>query len=229
MDIDDDVTELNGGHRDSRLKERRRRGVPSTCEQFVAQSTLHGLHYVFEKRPATQRYIWLILQACMIALFSWQTLTLALDYLEYNVTSTIEFVTEKESNFPAVTLCNFNKYRKSIINDSDFHTVLLQENPLYLPDKKPVNWTKYANVDNLDMEKLIRNAGHQMEYNHTTKNGMLYRCTWRGDLCNHTHFTPILTDMGLCYTFNAGMYITVKRKYGIVARSSNKTDTLPLI
>ena len=206
MDVDD-VIELNGGCRSSSLKERRRRGVYNTCEQFVAQSTLHGLHYIFEKRPAPQRCIWLILQATMFALFLWQTLTLTLDYLEYNVTSTTEFVTEQESKFPAVTLCNFNQYRNSVIYGTDFHKVLLMENPLY-SSKEVVNWTKYAHVNDLDMEKFIHKAGHQIEYNKTTKKGMLYRCTWRGDVLNHTAFIPILTDMGLCYTFNAGIHIS---------------------
>ena len=209
MDVDD-VIELNGGCRSSSLKERRRRGVHNTCEQFVAQSTLHGLHYIFEKRPAPQRCIWLILQTTMFALFFWQTLTLTLDYLEYNVTSTTEFVTEQESKFPAVTLCNFNKYRKSVINRTDFHEVLLIKNPLY-PSKVVVNWTKYANVNDLNMKEFIHKAGHQMEYNQTTKKGMLYRCTWRGDVLNHTAFTPVLTDMGLCYTFNSGKNMTIRK------------------
>ncbi len=211
MDIDD-LKEFNGGYKNSHMSSERcpqyqsQRDVRrNTWNQFIEQSTLHGLHYIFEKRPAIQRFIWLVLQGLMCALFLWQTLTLVLDYLEYNVTSTIEFVTEQETNFPAVTLCNFNKYRISAINNTEFYKVLLKENPLYNSDNKPkINWTKYANVNNLDMEEFIRNVGHRLEYTKSTKGGMLYRCTWRGHLCNHTHFTTTLTDMGLCYTFNAG-------------------------
>ena len=199
----DDIRELNGGYKNSHLNEKKK----SIWDNFIEQSTLHGLHYLFEKRPAPQRFVWLILQGLMCALFLWQTLTLALDYLEYNVTSTIEFVTERESNFPAVTLCNFNQYRNSVLSNDypDFLKVLLQQNPLYKENKKPINWTKYANVNNLNMKELIRTAAHQMQYNKKTEAGMLYRCTWLGDKCNYTDFTTTFTDMGLCYTFNAGM------------------------
>ncbi|CAB4018713.1 acid-sensing ion channel 1-like [Paramuricea clavata] len=199
----DDVRELNGGYKNSHLNEKKK----SIWDKFIEQSTLHGLHYLFEKRPAPQRIIWLILQGLMCALFLWQTLTLALDYLEYNVTSTIEFVTERESNFPAVTLCNFNQYRNSVLSNDypDFLHVLQQQNPLYEKDKKPINWTKYANTNNLNMKELVRTAAHQMQYDNKTEGGMLYRCTWLGDECKYSDFTTTLTDMGLCYTFNAGM------------------------
>ena len=205
MDVDD-VKELNCGYTNIHKKAERKRGASYIWNEFIQQSTLHGLHYLFEKRPAIQRFFWLILQGLMSVLFLWQTLTLALDYLEYNVTSTIEFVTEKESNFPAVTLCNFNMYRNSVLYNTypDFHKVLLEQFPLYKEGAKPVNWTKYDAVNNLNMENLIREAGHQMQYDNVTKKGMLYHCTWRGDPCEYTDFKEALTDMGLCYTFNAG-------------------------
>lgn len=205
-----DVKELNGVHNDFQMNTKRKRDGRYIWNKFVEQSTLHGLHYVFEKRPILQRFIWFLLQGLMIALFLWQTLTLALDYLQYNVTSTIELVTEHESDFPAVTLCNFNMYRVSAINNSEFrefYEVLVKQHPLYKNASvtKKVDWTKYGKVNNLDMEDVIRRGGHQMVYDKATEKGMLYRCEWRGDLCNHTHFTPVLTDMGLCYSFNAGL------------------------
>lgn len=202
----DDVKEFNGGYKNPHYKETEKKYSRNIWDQFVGQSTLHGLHYLFEKRPLPQRLVWLILHAFMCSLFLWQTLTLALDYLDYNVSSTIEFVTERESSFPAVTLCNFNMYRKSEINNTEFYEVLKKKNPLN-PDGKntAIDWSKHLNVSALNVEELIRKAGHQMEYRDPLK-GMLYRCTWKGTSCSHINFTEILTDMGLCYMFNSGMY-----------------------
>ena len=209
----DDAKELNGGCNNTPLRQKRNRrnkGIRNIWDQFTQQSTLHGLHYVFEKRPTPQRFIWLLLQSVMLSLFFWQTSALALHYLSYSVTSTIQFVTEKESNFPAVTLCNFNKYRKSVIQKENFYKVLTAQNPLYEKDRKPINWTEYADVNSIDLKEFMHRVGHEMKYTNTTELGevgMLYRCEWRGDVCNHTVFEPILTDMGLCYTFNSGKHL----------------------
>ena len=205
MDFED-VKEPNGRYNNTPLKQKINRSIRKIWDDFTQQSTLHGLHYVFEKRPAPQRFIWLILQSIMLALFFWQTSTLALHYLTYSVTSTIQFVTENESNFPAVTLCNFNKYRMSMIKNESFYNLLKAQNPLYEKDRKPINWTEHADVNNnIKLDEFMLRVGHQMKYDNKTKGGMLYRCEWRGEVCSDTDFMPILTDMGLCYTFNSGM------------------------
>ncbi|XP_078381097.1 acid-sensing ion channel 1-like isoform X2 [Oculina patagonica] len=33
---------------------------------------------------------------------------------------------------------------------------------------------------------------------------MILDCFWKGDECSHQNFTPVLTSMGLCHTFNSG-------------------------
>lgn len=203
---EDEVKEFNGVYKNSHLKEKRNKRVRNIWDQFIAQSTLHGLHYVFERRPVPQRFVWLVLQGFTFGLFMWQTLTLVLEYSDFNVSSTIELVTERESKFPAVTLCNLNKYRKSAINKSDFYDALIEKNPLYKKDLKSVNWTKYDSLNDLNMKEFIHKAGHQMKYNNVTQGGMLYRCTWKGKECSYKNFTRKLTDMGLCYTFNSGTY-----------------------
>ena len=208
----DNLKALNGdgGHNNTPLKEKRNRGIRNIWDEFTQHSTLHGLHYVFEKRPAPQRLFWLILQSIMLALFFWQTSTLALYYLTYSVTSTIHFVTEHESNFPAVTLCNFNKYRMSMIQNESFYDLLKAQNPLHEKNRKPINWTEHADVNNnITLDDFMLRVGHQMKYDNETESGMLYRCEWRGQVCNYTDFMPILTDMGLCYTFNSGMCLLI--------------------
>ncbi|XP_028407183.1 acid-sensing ion channel 4-A-like isoform X2 [Dendronephthya gigantea] len=225
----DDVKEFNGGYQKPHYKDKRQRYSRNIWDQFVAQSTLHGLHYVFEKRPVPQRLFWLILNALMFSLFLWQTLNLALAFLDYNVSSTIEFVTERESSFPAVTLCNFNMYRKSEINNTEFYEVLKEKNPLY-PKNITIDWKKYANVNTIDVEDLILKAGHQMSYNETTGKGMLYGCKWKGKKCGEMNFTRILTDMGLCYMFNSGKDTPIRKvnapgkQFGLHLRMSVEQD-----
>lgn len=200
----DELKELNEDHPKLSVKEKRKHIARHLWEDFLGNSTLHGLHYIFEKRPGLQRFIWLILQACMLSLLIWQTSTIALKYLEFDVTSSIELVTEEKVKFPAITFCNFNKYRKSFINDTDFFKVIEKKNPLYENENNSVDWTKYPKINDLNMTAFIYNVSHQMDYDNKTKKGMLYYCTWKGEKCDKTYFKRTLTDMGLCHTFTPG-------------------------
>ncbi|XP_046846673.1 acid-sensing ion channel 1-like isoform X2 [Xenia sp. Carnegie-2017] len=197
----DELKELNGGYSKLSVKEKRKHLGRYLWEDFVGNSTLHGLHYVFQKRPGLQRFIWLILHGFMFSLFIWQTSTIAQKYLEFDVTSSIELVTEEEVKFPVITFCNFNKYRKSFIKDTDFFKVIEKKYPLYENENNSVDWTKYPKINDLNMTAFIYNVSHQMDYDNTTKKGMLYYCTWKGEICDKTYFKPTLTDMGLCHTF----------------------------
>lgn len=191
---------------------KKKRFINYIWKDFVSNATLHGLHYLFEKRPTRQRIIWFLLLLCMFGLFLWQMSILVVAYFEYKVTSRVKLISEQQSVFPAVTICNFNQYRKSALNQSKFKEIVELNNPLYKDKAKPMNWDNYSDdVKRMDMENIVRSAGHQLEFDDITKGGMLYRCIWKGKECNHTNFTTILTDMGVCYTFNSGIEADILR------------------
>ncbi|XP_046846681.1 acid-sensing ion channel 4-A-like [Xenia sp. Carnegie-2017] len=221
----DELKELNEDHPKLSVKEKRKNIARHLWEDFLGNSTLHGLHYIFEKRPGLQRFIWLILQACMLSLLIWQTSTIALKYLEFDVTSSIELVTEEEVKFPAVTFCNFNKYRKSFIKDTDFFKVIEKVYRFYENENNSVDWTKYPKINDLNMTAFIYNVSHQMDYDDKTKKGMLYFCTWKKEICDKTYFKRTLTDMGLCHTFTPDKSNNSKvpapgKRYGLYLRIS---------
>lgn len=197
-------SECNSDRRNSQPTRKKERYANYILYDFISHSTLHGFHYIFESRPTIQRILWLILLACMFGLFTWQTSTLVSKYFEYRVTSRVQIINDRQSIFPAVTICNFNRYRKSIINNTELGEIVLLKNPLYKEKSKTVNWAAYPEVNKMNMEDEIRLSGHQLEYNLTTETGMLYRCRWKGQPCNYSNFTSTLTEMGLCYTFNSG-------------------------
>ena len=66
-------------------------------------------------------------------------------------------------------------------------------------DGSIVNGSKidWSRLDNLSMSNLYTTGGHQMK-------DMLMECTWVGEKCSYRNFTPVLTSMGLCHTFNSG-------------------------
>lgn len=197
-------SELTPHFKINQPSQKKRENTIHVWNDFVSNFTLHGFHFVGEKRPTLQRLVWLFLLLLMFGLFTWQTSTLVSEYFAYKVSSRIQLISEKKSVFPAVTICNFNRYRKSALNGSKFEKILKLKNPLHKSNSQTVNWTANSEVNKLNMETLVRSTGHQLKYNQQTNGGMLYRCLWKGQPCGALNFTSTLTDMGVCYTFNSG-------------------------
>ena len=61
-----------------------------------------------------------------------------------------------------------------------------------------VNWTAYEIQTGrpLDLEMFIKATAHRIE-------DMLLECQWRSiEKCSAENFTQVITDWGICYTFN---------------------------
>lgn len=172
-------------------------------KEFISTCTLHGLHYIFDKRRTYQRILWLLVMLLMLGLFLWQASMLLASYLQYKVISRMEIAYNRRVEFPVITICNENMYRKSVINGTDFEKLTMAKYPLYGKQLSVLNWTEY-NVSQINMTELLRSAAHELPFDTKTKTGMLYKCKWKDDECIADNFTKVMTEMGLCYSFNAG-------------------------
>ncbi|KAL9964425.1 hypothetical protein ACROYT_G028067 [Oculina patagonica] len=54
-----------------------------------------------------------------------------------------------------------------------------------------------SNYTDFNFTEFYLIAGHQI-------NDTLLGCVWSGQRCDYRNFTPVLTEMGLCHTFNSG-------------------------
>ena len=57
------------------------------------------------------RYIWLTIVLTVVTLFIVQVSLRVIDYLDYNASINMNVVYEDQLDFPAVTICNQNKFR----------------------------------------------------------------------------------------------------------------------
>mgnify|MGYP000288408067 CR=1 FL=1 len=120
------------------------------------------------------------------------------EYLKYPVNTKISLRRESPIEFPAVTICNFNMFRQSLVGGSGFDTVAKYAQRDRYPglqiNESEIDWNQF---ENLNMTSLYSDGGHQMS-------NMIKQCSWIGKQCSHRDFTRILTSMGLCHTFNSG-------------------------
>ena len=168
-------------------------------KSFVEVSSLHGLQYIFSSRTLVRRSIWTVFLLTGIGWFTFQSSRLLTKYLEHPVTTKITVEYEDVSEFPSVSICNFNRVRKSVVTSSGFGEVLMHMLAPFLSTSsanQTIDWRKYEGLNTTEL--LIRGA-HRIEET-------LLNCSWGGELCYARNFTPTMTSMGLCYTFNSGGY-----------------------
>lgn len=127
---------------------------------------------------------------------------------DYKVNTVLSVKYKSELPFPAVTVCNYNRFRKSQVAGTIFEE---WQYALYHPNyletgPAPVNWTSEAAVEELSRNRTAFeiNAAHQ-------KDKLILRCMFGGKNaypCNADNFTTTLTDFGVCYSFNYNVHIS---------------------
>lgn len=101
--------------------------VATKWRKFVSDTTVHGLRYVFESPSRFRRLIWLLLLLGAIAIDIYFLIESIEKYSSkpFNTEFTEVVPENGEISFPAVTICNLNRFVKRKINmfenDENFH------------------------------------------------------------------------------------------------------------
>ena len=176
-------------------------GGQQAWNTFVENCTLHGLYYVVHGRTTARKTIWSIFVLVGLSWFVFQSATLLTKFLSFPVSTKATLEYENMPAFPAVTICNFNTFRRSVAIQKGYFEVLLHFGAEFLKAKTDSNFASHLfkyNLTGLNMTAVHFEAGHQMK-------DMLLHCSWSGgQACTAEHFSHTLTDMGLCHTFNSG-------------------------
>ncbi|XP_077869248.1 acid-sensing ion channel 2-like [Saccoglossus kowalevskii] len=108
--------------------------------------------------------------------------------------------------FPTVTICNKNRYRKSVINGTAFEEFLWSIYPLagFGPQLHVnYNWSLLENDPALqNRTEFELTAAHQLE-------DTILKCQFVNSddkhECGRENFTTVFTEHGVCYSFNNGL------------------------
>ncbi|XP_038604364.1 LOW QUALITY PROTEIN: acid-sensing ion channel 4 [Tachyglossus aculeatus] len=169
--------------------------APRDLATFARSSSLHGLGRVWGRGPrGLRRALWALALLASLAACLYQAAGSARAYLSRPHLASLA-AAPAAPGFPAVTLCNINRFRHSALSDADiFHLANLTGLPPKDRDGHRAAGLRYPEPDMVD---ILNRTGHQLA-------DMLKSCNFSGHRCSTSNFSVVYTRYGKCYTFNAG-------------------------
>ena len=168
---------------------RKRKRNEEQVSNFISNSTLHGLHFCFDKKHLIRRIIWTLILIAAFGYVGEKIHASLVQFFQYPMSTTTTLVYDKKNiNLPAISICNLNDFRKSL-----FEGTLLQKafRTIFTKDFNPPNGTVYRNI--------VTEANHRLS-------DMLVEVKIDGKSYNASHFIEYWDSSGTtrCYTFNSG-------------------------
>ncbi|XP_071798509.1 acid-sensing ion channel 1-like isoform X2 [Asterias amurensis] len=170
--------------------------------EFANSTSLHGIARVANNKRVPVKLVWVSIMLTCLCVCVYQVHDRFSFYLEYTANTAISVEYARDLDFPAVTICNFNRYRQSQVTAEEYK---------YL--KFILTTTAAFNLD-LSTEQTVDkpNENDSRKFNFTEftlRAGFLIgpallECKWRGKPCYAENFTHVFTPFGSCWTFNSG-------------------------
>ncbi|KAK1798691.1 hypothetical protein P4O66_006977 [Electrophorus voltai] len=173
-----------GGARASEECLSRPRGGVADLAAFASSSSLHGLSQVLgppgSGRLGLKQVLWALALLASLAVFLYQASQSTTLYLEHPHLAALGGESRQELTFPAVTLCNVNRFRFSALTDADiYHLANLTGLPPKSRGGHRPGELQYPPPDMLD---IFQRTGHQLE-------DMLKSCNFSGQNCSVQDFS----------------------------------------
>lgn len=162
---------------------------------FGANCTLHGLSHIFLPGGVTiRRLLWALAFCSSLSIFLLQVADRVIEYYQYPYNTLLDEMDSPEMYFPAITLCNYNSYRKSQITRNDIFWMagMLGVEQEDFDDfmealGQPTDNSKFFPSKTFSMLEMVKRTSHNLE-------DMLIDCKYRGKKCTSDNFTTVSMD-----------------------------------
>ena len=168
---------------------RKRKRNEEQISSFISNSTLHGLHFCFDKKHLIRRIIWTLILIAAFGYVGEKIYASLVQFFLYPMSTTTTLVYDKKNiNLPAISICNLNDFRNSLFKGTQLENAF---KTLYTKDFNPPNGSVYR--------KTVTEANHKLS-------DMLKGAEVNGKEYNASHFVEYWDNSGTtrCYTFNSG-------------------------
>ncbi|KAI8481464.1 hypothetical protein Bbelb_408380 [Branchiostoma belcheri] len=170
---------------------------------FAGNTSLHGFNRIASSPGGSPRVLWVIAILGSYTGFGYMFGSMMASYFKYDTITdtTLEFA--DELLFPAVTICNMNKFDSDKLQVADWSYLSLflygiqADIPTILALGVPLDETVNSTMTGVKVEDLVLAKGFNVSPNRMSL------CWWRGTNCSERNFTHSFGHYGNCYTFNA--------------------------
>ncbi|XP_077865926.1 uncharacterized protein LOC102805083 [Saccoglossus kowalevskii] len=100
------------------------KSISELSREFALRTTSHGVARIAESTNRCSKLLWISVVFIAFGAFTGQLIALIITFLEYPVIINIDVVSRNTLPFPAVTICNTNKVRKSAVLESRYNALL---------------------------------------------------------------------------------------------------------
>ncbi|XP_066139923.1 pickpocket protein 28-like [Euwallacea fornicatus] len=187
-----------------------RRNFYDYFAEYSNNTGIHGFKYMGDQEMTIFERLWWLTLFC-ISLYICINLIIQ-TYIKWDTSPVLVSFARSptpvwEVPFPAVTVCSETKARQREFNFTDYYNRMIRENNTMTDDERKKFedvtlicdnhlYNKGKNITDYDTINFLMSIGPQFEE-------MLWQCkyTLLNSSCSD-FFTPILTEEGLCYTFN---------------------------
>ncbi|XP_038057116.1 acid-sensing ion channel 1C-like [Patiria miniata] len=179
---------------------------PSLEREFAESTSLHGIARVFHASKLLVKTVWIVIMLTCLCVCVWQISDRFYRFLQYKANTQISVEYVGDLPFPAITICNFNRYRQDALAPGD---------EAVLRHIWSINDHDYDSYGESDVNNDMFQDDLSSDFNYTEftlragfllDNKTLLRCQWRGkdNSCSAANFSHVFTSYGNCWTFNSG-------------------------
>ncbi|XP_070537870.1 acid-sensing ion channel 1A-like [Ptychodera flava] len=185
--------------------------VPGVLTLFTQEAGLSGVKHVGNRSASTaRRLLWLIIVLAALSGLLFQVSTMITSFTGNPVNVNIEYVEPTQKpDFPAITICNNNmfkslKVQKFVGGTSYFFHYFPYLHSLFSVDGESI----YDGIMNLTIPNHVTfGFGNTLldfveMCAHEAKD-MIKSCSFGGLPCGPENFTRVITNYGVCFTFNS--------------------------
>ena len=180
----DIISYLPGASHDTK-DELRHQLINDYLTDMAVHSSFHGINYICDSTYKVRRVIWVIVTLTAMLYATREVYESTIRYFNYPVSTVRMKIYVDNLDFPAVSFCNLNDARMSVLNGSSV-------------DKAILDSANAGNVSADEYRKTTREARHNLE-------DMLLECKFNGRSCSVNNFTEFSWMQGdRCFTINSG-------------------------
>ena len=173
-------------------------------EDFATTTSCHGVGHIFTNAGSRRSMWFTITLVCSVACIC-QCFIIVYDASFFPTRVNIKLEYNIESLFPSVTICNTNLIASLSIGDVEYKNALTLYRYYYINDNRT-----FGELD--EAEKFFTRIygknftihDYIVKYRFRIED-MIISCQWDSNPCGPQNFSQVVTDYGICYTFNSGL------------------------